>query len=123
MSESKYKNYDVKDGYIVQTKMFHYRYLNYGMKYEKRKEISEKYGDVRSKYGNKELEFSSTEAEILCHLNLFASTVDVLDIIPIGVMASSFHDGTFSKTSESYSAPSKFLLIYQIPKKELINRG
>ena len=125
--EQQSKNYNVKDGYIIQTKMFNWAVV---MSIDsKEREMNEKlFGDhdiplcehgVRS--GKFVKRFSSSEQEILFYLNKFALYVDVLDIQLVSKIRSNYHGGTFSKTSETSSATPAFLLIYQISKEKALH--
>jgi len=55
---------------------------------------------------------------IIFKLNEFCQTHDVLDIEVVNRVGSNYHDGTFSKTSETISRRPSYVVYYQIKKPE-----
>jgi hypothetical protein len=55
---------------------------------------------------------------IIFKLNEFCQTHDILDIEVVSRVGSNYHDGTFSKTSETISRRPSYVVYYQIKKPE-----
>lgn len=101
------KQYVLKDGYVLQTKIFTWDdYMQIDWKIAQ--QIIDKIAISR-------------EAKILYLLNKFCATVEVLDVIVIQQFGTSSMNGTFSKAMASYSRTPEFLVVYQTPKSSLID--
>lgn len=106
MSQQEYKGYKIKDGYVVQTKYF---------KIDSWNEYSE--AEKWAKTNNSER--LDWDQYLQYKINSFCSNVEVLEVVPISMIGSTLHDGTFSKTSTTYSKRPEFLVVFQIEKSKL----
>jgi len=66
-------------------------------------------------------EDGSWDEFIIWKVNDFCKNHDILDIEVIGSTRSNYHDGTFSKSSETYSGRPRYVIYHQIKKPDTQN--